>query len=115
MFDLNFVLLIAGIRFDNYISITFLSFIIIGILSIISVLPVMLAIRDVFYKQLAAGMIDNESLGWALGVAEKIFIVLASFIFCLVYLATAGTFPFTFLRTFKFWVRREDQKMFIHS
>uniref|UniRef100_A0A7S4ACS2 ABC transporter domain-containing protein n=1 Tax=Pseudo-nitzschia australis TaxID=44445 RepID=A0A7S4ACS2_9STRA len=86
-----------------YFSITFLSFIIIGILSIMSVLPVMLAIRDVFYKQLAAGMIDNESLGWALGVAEKIFIVLASFIFCLVYLATAGTFPLTFLRAFKFW------------
>eukprot|EP00536_Pseudo-nitzschia_multiseries_P002021 jgi/Psemu1/182647/e_gw1.27.166.1 len=86
-----------------YFSITFLSFIIIGILSITTVLPVMLAIRDVFYKQLAAGMIDNDSLGWALGMAEMGFIVLASFLFCLVYLATAGTFPLTFLRAFKFW------------
>ena len=92
-----------------YFSITFLSFIIIGILSITSVLPVMLAIRDVFYKQLAAGMIGNDSLGWALGVAEKGFIVLASFLFCLVYLATAGTFPITFLKAFKFWVRNEEK------
>mmetsp|Transcript_21957 Transcript_21957/g.49245 ORF Transcript_21957/g.49245 Transcript_21957/m.49245 type:complete len:400 (+) Transcript_21957:352-1551(+) len=86
-----------------YFSITFLSFIIIGILSITSVLPVMISIRNVFYKQLAAGMIDNDSLGWALGVAEMGFIVLASFIFCIIYLATAGTFSVTFLRAFKFW------------
>jgi len=86
-----------------YFAVTFLSFIIIGILSITSVLPVMLSIRDVFYKQLAAGMIDNDSLGWALGVAEKGFIVLASFLFCLFYLATAGTFPLTFLKAFRFW------------
>jgi len=63
----------------------------------------MLAIRDVFYKQLAAGMIDNNSLGWALGVAEKPFIILASFLFCLFYLSTAGTFPMTFIRAVKFW------------
>ncbi|VEU39363.1 unnamed protein product [Pseudo-nitzschia multistriata] len=86
-----------------YFSITFLSFIIVGILSIVSVLPVMLAIRDVFYKQLAAGMIDNDAVGWALGVAEMGFIVLASFLFCLVYLSTAGSFPVTFMRAFKFW------------
>jgi len=86
-----------------YFSVTFLSFIIIGILSITSVLPVMLAIRDVFYKQLAAGMIDNNSLGWALGVAEKPFIVLASFLFCLFYLSTAGTFPFAFIKVVMYW------------
>ena len=94
-----------------YFSVTFLSFIIIGILSITSVLPVMLAIRDVFYKQLAAGMIDNNSLGWALGVAEKGFIVLASFLFCLFYLSTAGTVAhMTFLKAFKFWVRKEKER-----
>eukprot|EP00980_Cylindrotheca_fusiformis_P012581 scaffold3084_cov144-Cylindrotheca_fusiformis.AAC.29 len=53
------------------LSITFLSFIIIGILSITSVLPVMLKIRDVFYRHRAAGMLENISLGWALGTAEK--------------------------------------------
>ncbi len=88
-----------------YFSITYLSFIIIGIMSIITVLPVMLAIRNVFYKQFAAGMIDNTALGWALGFAEMGFIVLSSLLFSIVYLATARTFPFTFFKAFKFWVR----------
>jgi hypothetical protein len=87
-----------------YFSVTFLSFIIIGILSITSVLPVMLAIRDVFYKQCAAGMTDSTTLGWALGTAEKWFIILASALFCFFYLATAGTFPTSFVRSVKFWV-----------
>jgi ABC-2 type transporter len=87
-----------------YFAVTFLSFIIIGILCITSVLPVMLAIRDVFYKQRAAGMLDNTALGWALGTAEKGFIVLSSALFCLVFLATAGTFPNTIRRSIKFWV-----------
>ena len=93
-----------------YFSITFLSFIITGILSILTVLPVMLAIRNVFYKQFAAGMIDTNSLGWALGVAEKSFIILAAFIFCSIYLATAGTFPLSFLKALKFWVRHEKMR-----
>ena len=87
-----------------YFSVTFLSFIIIGILCITSVLPVMLAIRDVFYKQRAAGMVDNTALGWALGTAEKWFMILASFLFCLFYLSVAGTFPMTIRRAIKFWV-----------
>jgi ABC-2 type transporter len=93
-----------------YFSVTFLSFIIIGILCITSVLPVMLAIRDVFYKQRAAGMVDNTALGWALGTAEKWFMILASTLFCLVYLATAGTFPMTIRRAIKFWVSRKRMK-----
>jgi hypothetical protein len=88
-----------------YFAVTFLSFIIIGILCITAVLPVMLAIRDVFYKQRAAGMLDNTALGWALGTAEKGFIVLSSALFCLVFLATAGTFENTIRRSIKFWVR----------
>lgn len=88
----------------GYFSVTFLSFIIIGILCITSVLPVMLAIRDVFYKQRAAGMVDNTALGWALGTAEKWFLIFASALFCLVYLATSGTFPMTVRRATKFWV-----------
>jgi hypothetical protein len=87
-----------------YFSVTFLSFIIIGILSITSVLPVMLAIRDVFYKQRSAGMVDNTAIGWALGTAEKWFVVLASTLFCLVYLSTSATFPMSIRRALKFWV-----------
>jgi ABC-2 type transporter len=92
-----------------YFSVTFLSFIIIGILCIISVLPVMLAIRDVFYRQRSAGMIDNVSLGRALAYAEKGFICVSSFLFCLFYLASSGTMvpegsTSFFARTVKFWV-----------
>jgi hypothetical protein len=89
-----------------YFSVTFLSFIIIGILCITSVLPVMLAIRDVFYKQRAAGMVDNTALGWALGTAEKWFMIMSSFLFCLVYLSAAGTFPMSLRRAIRFWVRK---------
>jgi hypothetical protein len=91
-----------------YFSVTFLSFIIVGILCITSVLPVMLAIRDVFYKQRAAGMVDNTALGWALGTAEKWFMVLSSTLFCLFYLSTAGTCPMTLRRAIEFWVRTEQ-------
>jgi ABC-2 type transporter len=89
-----------------YFSVTFLSFIIIGILSMTSVLPVMLGIRDVFYKQRAAGMVDSASYGWALGAAEKWFIVLASSLFVLVYLATSGTFPSNIRRSLRYWVSK---------
>jgi hypothetical protein len=65
----------------------------------------MLAIRDVFYKQRAAGMVDNTALGWALGTAEKWFMILSSCLFCLVYLSTAGTFPMTLRKAVRFWVR----------
>ncbi len=86
------------------LSVIFLSFIIIGILSITSVLPVMLSIRDVFYRHRAAGMLDNVSLGWALGTAEKWFIVLASFLFCLVYIGVSGISTDTLKRAIRFWV-----------
>jgi hypothetical protein len=87
------------------LSVTFLSFIIIGILSITSVLPVMLKIRDVFYLHRASGMLDNISLGWALGTAEKWFIVFASFLFCLVYLSVSGLAETSHIRrSLGFWV-----------
>lgn len=88
-----------------WLSVTFLSFIIIGILSITSVLPVMLGIRDIFYRHRAAGMLDNISLGWALGTAEKWFIVLSSFFFCLVFIGVSGlTTENTLKRSIRFWV-----------
>lgn len=86
------------------LSVIFLSFIIIGILSITSVLPVMLSIRDVFYRHRSAGMLDNVSLGWALGTAEKWFIVLASFLFCLVFLGVSGISTGLMRRALRFWV-----------
>jgi hypothetical protein len=88
------------------LSVIFLSFIIIGILSIISVLPVMLSIRDVFYRHRAAGMLDNVALGWALGTAEKWFIVIASFLFCFVHTLVAGSSSRLLSRTIRYWVSR---------
>lgn len=45
----------------------FLAFILSGILAILSVLPVMLQVRDMHYKHRAAGVMDSKSLAWALG------------------------------------------------
>lgn len=88
-----------------WLSVTFLSFIIIGILSITSVLPVMLTIRDVFYRHRDAGMLDNISLGWALGTAEKWFIVISSFVFCFVFISVSGLTVGILKRAIRFWVR----------
>jgi ABC-2 type transporter len=99
------------------LSVIFLSFIIIGILSIISVLPVMLSIRDVFYRHRAAGMLDNVALGWALGTAEKWFIVIASFMFCLVNIGVSGMASWELNRTIRYWVSLESPSFspFLHS
>ena len=48
------------------IAVIFLSFIIVGILAILSALPVMLSIRDMYYRHRAAGLMDSLSLAWAL-------------------------------------------------
>ncbi len=56
------------------ISVIFFSNIIVGIMSIVSVLPVMTWIRDMFYRHGDAGMYDSLSLGFALGTAEQWFI-----------------------------------------
>lgn len=72
------------------LGVIFISFIITGVLAITSVLPVMLKIRDVFYRQQAAGMVDYTSLALALGVGEKWFIVLSSFFFCIIFISCSG-------------------------
>jgi hypothetical protein len=69
------------------ISVVFLSFIIMGIIAMLPVIPVMTRIRDMFYRHRDASMYDAASVAWALGVAEKYFIVLSSTLFCLVFLA----------------------------
>lgn len=96
------------------LSVIFLSFTIIGILSITTVLPVMLSIRDVFYRHRQAGMLDNISLGWALGTAEKWFIVLASFLFCLVQVGVTGVASSTLGRTIRFWVSARGTVKMVH-
>lgn len=59
------------------ISVIFFSNIIVGIMSIVSVLPVMTWIRDMFYRHYDAGMYDSLSLGFALGTAEQWFIAVS--------------------------------------
>jgi hypothetical protein len=72
------------------ISVIFFSNIIVGIMSIISVQPVMTWIRDMFYRHRDAGMYDSRSIGIALGIAEQFFIICSSALFCAVFLAASG-------------------------
>lgn len=72
------------------VSVIFLSFIITGIMAMLSVLPVMTKIRDMFYRHRDSGMYDSISMGLGLGVAEKWFILLSSTLFTIVFLATSG-------------------------
>ena len=72
------------------LSTIFMSFIIIGVLSITSVLPVMLSIRDMYYRHRAAGMLDSRSVARALATAEKRFILISCALFCAVFIPTSG-------------------------
>ena len=74
----------------SYLSTIFIAFIIIGVLSITSVLPVMLNVRDMFYRHKAAQMLESSSVGRALATAEKRFIIIASFLFCVVFVPVSG-------------------------
>lgn len=84
----NFVFSEAEIT--SMLSTIFISFIIIGVLSITSVLPVMLSIRDMYYRHKAAGMLGSRSVGRALASAEKRFILISSVLFCAVFIPTSG-------------------------
>lgn len=72
------------------LGVLFLSFIITGIMGILSVIPVMTRIRDMFYRHRDAGMYDSASIGWALASSEKPYIILSTTIFTLVFLGTSG-------------------------
>lgn len=78
---------------SSFFATIFISFIITGILAINSVLPVMLKLRDSFYRHRAAGMLGPNSIALALGAAEKWFIVLSTILFCFIFLSTAGLTP----------------------
>jgi len=73
------------------ISVIFFSNIIVGIMSIVSVLPVMTWIRDMFYRHGDAGMYDSLSLGFALGTAEQWFIAVSQDIVLRVNRLVVGT------------------------
>ena len=47
-------------------------------------------IRDSFYRHRQSGMVDDVSLAIALGVAEKYFIIITSFLFCAIFLPVSG-------------------------
>jgi ABC-type multidrug transport system permease subunit len=89
-------------QLSSAISTMFISFIIIGVLSITSVLPVMLSIRDMFYRHRAAGMLGHSSLAMALGVAEKRFILSSSMLFTIVFYFTMGL-DLSARKFFAFW------------
>jgi len=74
----------------SMLSTIFIAFIIVGVLSITSVLPVMLSIRDMYYRHRAAGMLNSRSVGRALATAEKRFILISSLLFCAVFIPISG-------------------------
>jgi ABC-type cobalamin/Fe3+-siderophores transport system ATPase subunit len=90
-------------QIGSIFSTIFISFIITGVLAIVSVLPVMLKLRDSFYKHRAAGMVGPNSVALALGVAEKWFIVTSSVLFCIIFLGTSGLYVAQFRRLVSFW------------
>jgi ABC-type multidrug transport system ATPase subunit len=88
-------LILSESEITSMLSTIFISFIIIGVLSITSVLPVMLSIRDMYYRHKAAGMLNSRSVGLALAHAEKYFILLSALLFCMVFLPCSGVFIFS--------------------
>ena len=84
-------------------SVVFLTFIITGILAILSTIPVMTKIRDMYYRHHASGMYGSGSIGWALGSAEKIFIVMSCLIFVLFFQGTASMNDSIYRGMIGFW------------
>ncbi len=50
----------------------------------------MLNVRDMFYRHKAAGMLNYRSIGRALSTAEYRFILIASFLFCIMFIPVSG-------------------------
>jgi ABC-type multidrug transport system ATPase subunit len=90
-------------QIGSIFSTIFIAFILVGVLAITAVLPVMLKMRDTFYRHRGSGMIGPNAVALALGVAEKWFILISSALFCVVFLATAGLNFAGFRRLVAFW------------
>lgn len=88
---------------DGILGTMFLSTIIIGVTSISMAVPVMKKIRDVFYKHRASGMLEHNSVSWALGSGEGPYLLLVSLLFGVVYYFTVGLFK-TARKFFAFWL-----------
>ena len=88
---------------DGVISTMFFALIIVGVTSITMAVPVMKTIRDVFYKHRASGMLEHNSVSFALALGETPYICLVSVLFGAVYYATVGLFEGT-LSFGLFWV-----------
>ena len=97
---------LSEVRMRARLSVIFLSFIIIGITAILAVLPSMTKIRDMFYRHRDSGMYDSTEIGWALGSAEKLFIVVASTIFTVMFLVVSGLGEEAVFGLLGFWVSR---------
>lgn len=68
----------------------YIGFIIIGQLSITSIIPVTISIRDMFYRHESAGMLSSRSVIAGLLVAELPFIAVMSLSFPVIFLALIG-------------------------
>jgi hypothetical protein len=87
---------------EGVLSTIFLSLIIVGVTSITMAVPVMKKIRDVFYKHRASGMLEHNSVAWALALGETPYICLVSVLFGAIYYGTVGLFQ---VKSFGlFWV-----------
>jgi ABC-type multidrug transport system ATPase subunit len=84
------------------ISVIFFGNIIVGIMSIISVQPVMTWIRDMFYRHRFAGMYGSWEIGFALGTAESFFICSSAAIFAFVFILASGL-GFSVTKLAAFW------------
>lgn len=96
------------VEFRSRLSVIFLTFIITGIMAMLSVLPVMTKIRDMFYRHNDAGMYGSAPLAWALGLAEQPFIIMASSFFCVTFLAVSGMNENDIAGLIGFWVSDES-------
>lgn len=72
------------------IGTVFLSLNVVGTTAMTMAIPVAKRARDVFYKHRASGMIGHNSMFLGLIVAEFPYLLALSFIYALVYCATAG-------------------------
>jgi ABC-type multidrug transport system permease subunit len=90
------------LEMQGKLSIIFLSFIIMGVLSMITILPTTVSIRDVYYRHYLAGMLESTSLTLGFGVAEKPFLIGVSTLFVTVFYFTLGL-ALNLRKFFAFW------------
>jgi len=68
----------------------YIAFIIIGQLSITSIIPVTISIRDMYYRHEAAGMLSSRSVMFGLLAAEIPFLAVISLSFPVIFVSLIG-------------------------